>query len=69
MSTVMKSHSGHQLPSPAKRPESDEQLRRDRWTLALVIAVMVALMALIIWLASLGGGTVPNGVDYWPMMP
>jgi len=30
---------------------------------------MVAVMGLIIWLASLSGGSLPEGIDYWQMMP
>ena len=52
-------------PPPAR---SDQQLKRDRRTAMVVLAIMLALMALVIWLASLGEG-VPVDTDYWPMMP
>jgi hypothetical protein len=54
---------------PAGKRQDDKQLRRDRWTAIIVVAVMAALMALVIWLASLGGGVEYEGMDYWHMMP
>ena len=66
MSTVMKSSTGSMFPSPAM-PQSDEsQLRHDRWTAAVVVAIVVAMMALIVWLASLGGGASYEVLNYWP---
>jgi hypothetical protein len=50
-------------------PQGDKQLRRDRRTAATVLALMIALMALIIWLASMGGPVEYNDIDYWHMMP
>lgn len=69
MSTVMNQHTGPMAPPPASRPQDDEQLRRDRWTAVIVVAVMIALTGLVIWLASLGGGVEYEGIDYWHMMP
>ena len=69
MSTVMKSSTGSMLPSPVKPSLDPKQLRHDRWTAAIVVAVVVAMMALIVWLASLGGGVAYEGVEYWNMMP
>jgi len=45
-----------------------DQLRRDRWTAVAVMAVTMALMALLVWLASIGG-RVPEGIEYWHVMP
>lgn len=48
---------------------SDKQLRRDRITAVLVVTGLLAVLAVVIWLASLSG-SVPNDslFDYW-MMP
>ena len=68
MSTAMKNTFGT-MPSPPKKMMPDkDQLRRDRRTAIIVVAIMAALMGLVIWLASMSGGSVPGGVDYWPMM-
>ncbi|MEO8498867.1 MAG: hypothetical protein ABI614_27715 [Planctomycetota bacterium] len=69
MSTMMKEGFGV-TPSPSSTtPPSKDQLRRDRRTAILVVAIMATLMGLVIWLASMSGGSVPEGIDYWPMMP
>ncbi|MBP87471.1 MAG: hypothetical protein CMJ64_12225 [Planctomycetaceae bacterium] len=68
MSTVMKNDTGPIVPPPAKQPQDDKQLRSDRWTAIVVVSVMIALMALIIWLASLSGVEYES-IDYWHMMP
>ncbi len=57
------------LTTPARSSPTDDQLRRDRRTAMLVFALMIALLGGIIWLASLGGGTIPQGIEYWPTMP
>lgn len=57
-------HNNHpQMPSLG-----DDKLRHDRHVAIIVLAVMAALMALIIWLASLGGGPV-EPIEYWELMP
>lgn len=49
-----------------ERPATDaDQRRRDRLTLLVVLALFAGLVALIIWLASLGG-TGPT--DYEPLL-
>jgi len=68
MSTVMKNTFGT-TPSPPAKTRDKDQLRRDRRTAIIVVAIMAALMGLVIWLASMSGGAVPEGIDYWPMMP
>ena len=68
MSTVMKNSLGGTPSPPMKTPLNQDQLRRDRRTAIIVVAVIAALMGLVIWLASMSGG-VPEGIDYWPMMP
>lgn len=67
MSTVMKKQTSWIASPPAKKAQ-DKQLRRDRWTAVIVVAMMAALMALILWLASLNGGVEYRGIDYWHMM-
>lgn len=64
MSTVSKSPQNVE-----GRPlKSGDNLRRERITGIVVLVVFAALMALLLWLASLGG--VPENVEYdWWMMP
>ena len=65
MATVSPKHSvtnGHDRPSK-------EQLRHDRWVGIAVLAIIAALMALMMWLASFSGGSPTQVPDYWPMMP
>lgn len=69
MSTVMKKSFGQMPFPPATAPLNKAQLRRDRRTAVIVVAIIVAMMGLIIWLASVSGGGVSPGIDYWPMMP
>ena len=69
MSTAMQHHTSPMVTGPAGKPHDDTQLRRDRWTAIIVVAVMAALVGLVIWLASLGGGVEYEGMDYWYMMP
>jgi hypothetical protein len=47
---------------------SRDQLRRNRVTAMLVLLAILATIGLIIWMASLGGPTPANDVDFW-MMP
>jgi hypothetical protein len=68
MSTVIKKGTRPILPPPAHEPGDDKQLRRDRWTAAFVVVFMMALMALIIWLASISGVEY-DGAEYWHVMP
>ncbi len=55
---------------PTKQADfrSEEELRKDRITLIVTLIVMALFMALMVWLASFGNGTVED-IDYWPMMP
>ena len=69
MSTLMNKSFGAMPSPPTKTPLNKDQLRRDRRTAIIVVAVMVALMGLVIWLASMSGAGVHEGIDYWPMMP
>ena len=68
MATAPKSLGKHDSQAPQKPlPLDDQQLRRDRLVGVLVLLAIVALIALMIWLATLGEA--PQDVDYWPMMP
>ena len=67
MATELKTPAAPVKRAPEKKGR-DQQLRHDRIAAAVVITLFVALMALLIWLASLNGGA-PEGIDYWPMMP
>jgi hypothetical protein len=67
MATVGKP-SGNMPFASGEQPVSKEQLRKDRMNLALVVAVFAALIALMIWLASLG----PPAGEYnftYPLVP
>ena len=60
------------VPRGAKPPSRtpDDQLRRDRIAAAVVLTVLIVMMAVLIWLASIGGHDVPDNLyDFWPMMP
>ncbi len=67
MATVQKNPT-HLEHKPTKPRQEDDPLRRDRYTAIVVMVFMMALMALMMWLASLGGGPV-EPTDYWPMIP
>ena len=61
------------IPTPhgpiGSSPPGETQFRGDRWAAVDVVALLMTMMALAIWLAGLGGGTPPEGLDYWPMLP
>ena len=67
MATVPQTSQKAQTPS-GDVPRSKEQLRRDRISLVIVVAVFAALIALMVWLATLSP---PSGVmDFgYPPMP
>jgi hypothetical protein len=48
--------------------EKPTKISPDYWALALLLLLMLAVMALAMWLASLGGGGV-QPVDYWMLTP
>ena len=55
---------------PSRKPfYSDEQLRKDRTTAIVMTLILLVVVSLIIWLASISGGTVHEGIETWPMMP
>lgn len=54
--------------TPLKGTHDNAQLRRERWTGVVVLLLFAALMALLIWLASIGGGGGDMDYDWW-MMP
>lgn len=68
MSTVMKKGTAPILPPPVSEPRDDKQLRRDRRTATIVLAALIALLALIIWLAGMGGPIEYQDTDYWHIM-
>ena len=56
-------------PQPGHDGRNDKQLRRDRITAVLVVSGIIALIAMVIWLASLSG-SVPNDSFFdYRMMP
>lgn len=68
MATVSKTRPSKETKPPRRRPDPD-QLRRDR-IVAIAMFILIALfMALVVWLASLGGGTVESPDYYFPLMP
>lgn len=56
-------------PAVRKTARSRNQLRKDRFVATIALVIVLAMMALIFWLASLGGGGADYINDYWPMMP
>ncbi len=68
MLTSLKPTRGSSSPHMGGSSVDRDQLRRDRWTAVAVMAVTMALMALLVWLASIGG-RVPEGIEYWHVMP
>ncbi len=53
--------------SPKHQPRDDE-LRRDRIAAMVVLVIAFVVMALVIWLASLGGGTGElDSFHYWSL--
>jgi hypothetical protein len=52
-----------------RKPWTEDEMRRDRRTGILVLVVVLAIMAALVWLASLGGNGVQGGIEYWPLMP
>jgi len=56
------------MKTTSKRMTHEElQHRRDRLTGMLLLGILVALVALMMWLASITG--TGNVQDVWPMMP
>ena len=63
--------SKHRIPIHAGGPQRstfDQKLRHDRWVAIVVVGLLIALMALLIGLASISGTPV-QPIDHWPMMP
>ena len=67
MPTTMKTSAQPFFSPPSLRPRKTDQLRRDRRTAIVVMAIMIALLGLVLWLASLIGSPL-EPVDYWPIM-
>lgn len=70
--TALSNHPGTNAPrtGPSSSMNSEwskRQLRHDRLATVVVLIVIVALMAIMLWLASLGGTTL-EPTDYWPIM-
>ena len=62
----------HTFPNDVKKSghgsPTGQQLRRDRMTAVVVLAIIAALLALMLWLASIANGA-PEGInEYWPIM-
>jgi hypothetical protein len=56
---------------PLHVPASGEKVSKvspDYLVFALLLLLMTAMLALAMWLASIGGATVEPG-DYWTLMP
>jgi hypothetical protein len=61
---------------PARSPRNRSQpavekptkISPDYWALAVLLLLMLAVMGLAMWLASLGGGAL-QPVDYWMLTP
>ena len=73
MSTHLKQHAGPLFLPPTRMPRTRtakdaNHLRHDRWIALLVVVVLIAMMALITWLASLGGSVDPGTFNNWDLM-
>lgn len=68
MSTVMQGRN-NPLPSSGRPPIDKRQLQHDRWVAATVVGIIIVMMALLVWIASMGGGVPAEGIDYWHLMP
>ena len=68
MATVTRNSPRARLP-PRTSAQAGQQTRTspDYWALVVVLVMMTAIIALTLWLASLGGGQAP--VDTWMPMP
>ncbi len=51
-------------PATPQDTRDEQQLRHDRITAIVMLAVMALLFALIMWLASMGNGNVES-YDHW----
>lgn len=67
MFTTTKPSTQSYFTPPSLPRRKADQLRRDRRTAIVVMAIMIALMGLVLWLASLIGSPV-EPVDYPPIM-
>lgn len=47
----------------------DERLEADRVTAVVVLVGMLTIIGLLIWLASLSGGSSVPIDTYWPLLP
>ena len=65
MSTATRTPSKPRRKIPVRIPA--DQLRKDRIMAIIVLVAFAAMIALIMWIASLGGGEI-QPLD-WPMMP
>jgi fatty acid desaturase len=54
-------------PSSSSADQTRTKPNRDYWAIVIILAMMAALIALTMWLASLGGGHTP--LDSWILMP
>jgi len=68
MFTLPTRHGGPHGP-PSTRDSHDEQIRQDRWTAVVFFTLMIALMGLILWLATLAEPVPVQPNDFWHMMP
>jgi len=66
MATVMKSPVRFGRTTPVRTPT--DRLHKDRITAVVVLALFATLLALMIWLTSLGGGSTDIAPMDWPMM-
>ena len=68
MATVPKPPQNMGPGGPGHEPREADQLRRDRIFFAIMVMAIVALFALVLWVASLGPP--PASMDYdYPLVP
>ncbi len=70
MATATKPSGPVRSNKPDRKPQQRDPLsKKDRLVAMAVLILIVALFALMIWLASLGNGGTVDDMDYWHMMP
>jgi hypothetical protein len=55
--------------APRESLRDENQLRRDRIAMIVILTIVAAAMALALWLASMGTLPDGNGIYDYPLMP
>jgi len=65
MSTVTNPNSVSGPNKPTNETPKDHQLRKDRITFGIVLALVALLIGLMVWLASISPGVESSDYQYW----